>query len=898
MRLAAVLLLCLAGAAGAQSIPYERYELDNGLVVILHEDHSLPRVAVNLWYRVGSKDEEPGRSGFAHLFEHLMFMGTRRVPGTRFDHLMEAGGGSNNASTGEDRTNYWSYGPSGLLETLLWLEADRMEDLGAEMTREKLDLQREVVRNERRQNYEIEPYGMLWIRLPELVFPDGHPYHHSVMGSHEDLQAATVDDVKSFFARFYVPNNASLVVAGDFEPAAARTMIAKYFGDLPARPIGVRPRPAPVRIDHGLVARYEEDVPYARTDLVWHSPARYEPGDAEMDLVARILTSGKSSRLYKRLVYEEELASEVHAWQESLALGGMFCIDSLASEGVSLEDVEAAIDEEILLLAQLGPTAEELARAVNAVETETLSNLQSIDEKADQLNAYEFYRGEPDSFAWDLDRYRRATASSVAARAAELLRPEARVAIRTYPAPERPETSARDERPAIGSPRRFDPPPPVEFELSNGIPVRLWQRTGLPLVAIRTVFPAGAASDPPGREGLARLTGEMLDEGAGGCSALEFSDALEVLGASFDVAVGRRSTDVDLSVLVRNLEPAARLYADAIRRPAFDAEEFERVRDLEVVEIEQSLEDPGAIASAVLARRWYGDGHPYAHPASGTIESVGRVETADVSAFHRSAFRPERAMVLVAGDLDAVRAKALLESLFGDWRAGEDALPLEAPEIREPERGPLAVYLVDQPGSVQTVILWSVPAPPRGTPDRLAIELLGTVFGGTFTSRLNANLREDKGYTYGAYAGFDQDPYLGSLDVSTTVEAGVTGDSLAEIAREFAAMREGGVTDEEVEKARRTVWTSRVERYSSLDTVLSTASSLLEDGADLGETALDLAALESIGRARLDELAEERFRTDRGVVVLVGDRETILEQLDGLGLPKPIDCDVHGVVRE
>ncbi len=421
-----------AEAAPTVEVPFEEYDLDNGLHVVLHPDHRLPQVTVNIWYKVGSKDEQAGRSGFAHLFEHLMFMGTERVPGSGFDDTMEAEGGWNNAWTSEDATDYYSVGPSNLLETLLWLDADRMEGLAKAMTQEKLDLQRDVVRNERRQSYEDAPYGAAWLALNEVLYPPGHPYAHPVIGSHEDLQAAQVDDVKNFFNTWYVPNNASLVVAGDFDPEAVKPFIARTFGAIEPRALPERVAPDPVDLPAKHLVELTDQVRIPMSLLAWHTPASMEEGDAECDLAASILATGRTSRLYRRLVHEDRIALDVSAAQYSQQLGSIFLVTVMPAEGHTLEEVEAAVQEEIARLAKDGPTPEELDRARTRIEVDFLRRVERLQDRATALNRYWAITGAPGGFQADLDRYRNATAEGVRQAAARLT-PERAAIIRVRP---------------------------------------------------------------------------------------------------------------------------------------------------------------------------------------------------------------------------------------------------------------------------------------------------------------------------------------------------------------------------------------------------------------------------------------------------------------------------------
>ncbi len=412
-----------ARSAPGPTLPFERYDLPNGLQVVLHEDHSLPQVVVDVWYRVGSKDEAPGRSGFAHLFEHLMFMGTTRLPDDGFDAVMEAHGGSNNAWTMEDATNYHEAGPPNLLETFLWMEADRMEGLGKAMTDAKLARQRDIVRNERRQSYEDAPYGVGWLEVPGLMYPPGHPYAHTVIGSHEDLEAATLGDVKDFFSTWYVPNNASLVVAGDFDPVQAKAWIARYFAAIPPRPLPPRAAPPPVTSPQSPRVAVRDQVPFPQVNLFWHTPAAFEPEDAEVQLLASLLAEGESSRLYRSLVVTG-LASEVDAAQMPTQLGSMLVVSATAAEGVGAAQLEAAVLAEVRACASTAATPSEMERLKNATEHEALDGLQSLLTRATWLNQYWAYTDTPDGLAADLARYRAATAESMRAAAARWLAPE------------------------------------------------------------------------------------------------------------------------------------------------------------------------------------------------------------------------------------------------------------------------------------------------------------------------------------------------------------------------------------------------------------------------------------------------------------------------------------------
>lgn len=420
--------------AHAIDIPHEQFQLENGLNVILHEDHSLPQVVVNLWYGVGSKDEEIGRSGFAHLFEHLMFMGTVHLPGSGFDERMEAYGGWNNAWTSEDATDYYEAGPSNLLQTFLWMESDRMRDLAKAMTQEKLDLQRDVVRNERRQSVEDTPYGIIWEAMSPALYPADHPYGHTVIGTHEDLQAATLDDVIRFFDTWYVPNNASLVIAGDFDPETAKQWVSNYFGPLKTGVLPERASPAPPAMPQQAVVETTDNVQIPLTVMAWHTPAVLQEGDATFDVLASILGDGRSSRLYEDLITNTSTALEAGAWQYSQKLGSIFALTGKPAEGTALEELEASLQRHLGAIAKDGPTAAEMDRVLNQLEASFVGDLEGLQARASALNRYHYLAGTPDYVNQDLERYRKVTAADVQAAAATLTE-ERRCILRVRPMP-------------------------------------------------------------------------------------------------------------------------------------------------------------------------------------------------------------------------------------------------------------------------------------------------------------------------------------------------------------------------------------------------------------------------------------------------------------------------------
>ncbi|MAG62020.1 peptidase M16 [Candidatus Woesearchaeota archaeon] len=880
MWLRPVILLAASASALAQEIPYERFQLENGLTVILHEDHRQPQVAVNTWYWVGAKEEEVGRSGFAHLFEHLMFRGTERAPGSSFDDLMETGGGWNNASTSQDRTNYYDIGPSELLPTLLWLEADRMQALGPNIDQATLDNEREVVRNERRQSYEDVPYGQADLAFQRLFYPTEHPYHIPVIGSHADLVAATVEDVRQFFATYYVPNNACLVVAGDFDPGATRERIERYFGAVPRGDDVQHVGAPPVVLDSRRIHTLTDEVPFARTEIIWPSPPFLTEGDAAMDLIGELLAAGVSSPLVQALIVESSLAEEVEAYQSSSALGSEFIISALARPGVSLDEIEAVIEREVREFLAEGPSEDGLLRQKALMEAQFLRRLESVEEKADLLNRNQFHFGEPDSFKRDLDRYRNTTVDSCVEWGRKVLGQEGRVILRVVPEEAQLEDSLAT-RPEVGPSPDFAPPLPERLELSNGIALEVFTQDQIPLVELSLVLPVGSAQDPAGKGGLGHLAGQMLVEAGGERDAGEFAAAMERLGADLSVSVGRRETTLHLRVLARHLDAALDLMGDALLKPRLDPADWERVQRAHLAALRVQAENPMAQARLAGNRAFFGADHPYAHLSGGTPETVEPLLLNDVAQWLSDLFRPEGVQIFAAGALDPAALKDSLERVLGGWAglaSGRERRVFTIPTPAPLTGGPRLVF-VDRPGATQTVIRFILPAPAESVPGRYARELVTTILGGTYTSRLNANLRVDKAITYGAGATLVHSPPVGSLIASAQVETQHTALGVKEFAAEFKRLTQGDIDNEELNKARRSQRTSRIEEFATLGSILSAAQELASFGRTVESIALELEAADALEASDLNAAAKTLVDMDGGVLVLVGDKAEIMRQL-------------------
>ncbi len=884
-------VLVAAAVAAAGDLAVETYTLPNGLTVTLHEDHSQPMVVVNTWFGVGAKDEPAGRTGFAHLFEHLMFMGTARVPGNSFDVIMETGGGANNASTGVDRTNYFSWGPSSLLPTLLWLDADRLEGLGKAMTTEKVELQKSVVRNERRQSYENRPYGIAGEIIPAALYPEGHPYHHPVIGSHEDLAAATVDDVKSFFATYYVPGNASLVVAGDFDPEVAKRLVAATFGAVPAQPLP-SPIPAPpARLDREVRRMATDSVSFPRLYLVWHSPAAFAPGDAELDLLASILADGDSGRLQRRLVVDERLAQDVSVFQYSKVLGSEFHIEATASAGSDLERIKHAVLEELAVLQETGPTAAELERARAATESSFLRRRESLLARADMLNALRRAYGEADSFDRELHRRLAPTADDIRATARSVFGP-GRLDLRILPAGATVAGADLDRRPESLPDRSVTLPTAERFTLANGMPVVVVSRPGSGLFSGALVADGGERLFPGDQAGLCALTATMLTAGAGERDASAFADAAAALGADISASSSWHDLTVRVSGLTSRLDPTLDLFADALLRPRLEDADFEREKALALEAISQRPERPNELAAVVSRALLYGHDDPRGRAPAGWQATVEPLTVADVRGALPRLVDPSRATLVFAGDFTGKEIAAALDARLGAWTpAGDEPPAAPAAVTATPGR----IVLVDRPDAPQTVIYVARPVPAPDDDARPVRHCLNTILGGSFTSRLMQNIREKHGYSYGARSSLVQDGSEHLLTARSAVQTAVTAAALGEFRNEFAALASGDVTPDELAKAVRTV---RFDLETAGATTSSQAAMLVgltSDGRPLDATATELAGLSAVALPALnDEARSGLYAWDGLLVVLVGDRAEVLGQLESAGFPAPEIVDAEG----
>jgi zinc protease len=905
LRLSAGLLAFgLAAALPARAsvdIPYQEFRLDNGLRVIVHEDRKAPIVAVNVWYHVGSKDEAPGKTGFAHLFEHLMFQGSENYRGEFFEPFEQVGATGQNGTTNFDRTNYFQNVPTTALDMALWMESDRMGHFLGAIDQSLLDEQRGVVQNEKRQS-ENEPYGRVWETLFKSIYPVGHPYSWMPIGSMEDLEAASLDDVKQWFRGWYGPNNAVLVLAGDIDLDTAKEKVSRYFAHIPASP------PAG-RLDSWVAPRSEstretllDRVPQPRVYKAWNVAQYNQPDVEHLQLLARVLGGSRSSRLDRRLVHELQLADSVSTQIWPLQLSGVFIVTATVKTGVDPAEVEAVLEQELARLLEDGPSAQELEQARTVLRAGFIRGIERVGGfggKSDALAECAVYTGDPGCFRAQLARIEAAQPAEVRAAGQRWLR-RGDHTLTVLPYGNYSAVPSEVDR-STGVPQ-VNEFPEVSFpalqraQLANGIEVVLAERHEVPVVQLSMEFRGGFAADQGRALGTSSFTMNMLDEGAGELGALEFASAAEALGAHIGSSASLDGANVYLSALRDKLEPSLALFGDVIRRPRFDDHEIERVRRQWIAQIAQEKSRPNTLGFRLLPPLLYGDGHAYAIPftGSGTAESIGALTRDEMLAWHRDFVRPDNATLIVVGNTTLEEILPLLNRQFGSWQAPASPLPgIAVATVERPAQA--RVFLVDQPGAIQANILVGQVIGSTMDDDALAFDIANGVFGGIFTARINMNLREDKGWSYGAYSfasgARGQRPWM----IAAPVQIDRTIDAIGELQRELAEFVGGArpASEDEIGKIKASNVRGMPGQYETAGAVRGTISGILRYERPDDYVQQLKQRTEALPTAEIHAAAAS-LEPARMTWVIVGDLSQIEQPIRELGLGEVSVVDSDG----
>jgi zinc protease len=897
--LLASLLLCagaFAQSAGIE-IPYRKFVLDNGLTVIVHEDHKAPIIAVNIWYHVGSKNERPGKTGFAHLFEHLMFGGSENFHGRYIDAMEQVGATDLNGTTNNDRTNYFEDVPTSALDYTLWLESDRMGHLLGSFDQKTLDLQRGVVQNEKRQG-ENQPYGVTRQLITENTYPAGHPYSWTVIGSMDDLNAASMSDVKEWFKTYYGPPNAVLVLAGDIDFNTAKEKVQKYFGDIPSGPPIGKQEVWIAKMTGTHRGTVQDRVPQARIYKVWNVP-QYGAADADyLDLVSDCLAEGKVSRLYKRLVYDDQIATDASASLRDNEIGSQFLITATARPGQELSKVETEIDEELARFLENGPTPRELER----VKTQYMARfIRGVDRiggfggKSDVLATGQAFLGDPEAYKVQLKRVQDATPEDLKSAARRWLSDGVYI-LEVHPFPTyktATESADRSKMPVTGAPPELKLPKLERATLSNGLKVILAERHEIPVTNFRLQMDAGYAADQFATPGTASMTTALLDGGTEKRTALQISEEVALLGAQLNATSDLDTSSVFLSALKSNLDRSLDLYADVILHPSFPEADFRRLQKQRIAAIQREKVTPVPMALRVFPSLLYGLEHAYGNPltGSGTEASVSKLTREDLVKFHDTWFKPNDATLIVVGDTTLSELTPKLEKLFDGWKSG--AVPAKNIGAVAYRPKPV-VYILDRPGALQSFILAGEIAPPRNNPDEVAIETMNNIVGGNFGARINMNLREDKHWSYGAssflFGARGQRPFM----VFAPVQTDKTKESLVEINKELRdILGERPPTPEELAKVQANETLSLPGSRETMNEVVSSIDELVEYGLPDDYYEKYAGRVRALQISDIEAAAKRVIRPDNLVWIVVGDRSKIeagVRELN-LGEVKFLDAD-------
>ncbi len=875
-------------------IKYTKFVLHNGLTVLVHEDHKAPIVAVNTWYHVGSKNERPGKTGFAHLFEHLMFSGSDDFNHTYINAMEKIGATNLNGTTNNDRTNYFENVPTSMLDYTLFAESDRLGHLLGVLDQKKLDLQRGVVQNEKRVG-ENQPYGVTEQILTENTYPAGHPYSWTVIGSMQDLDAASMSDVQEWFKTYYGPNNVTLVIAGDITPEVAREKVEKYYGEIPPGP--------PIAKQETWIAKrtgthrgtVQDRVPQARLYRVWNVPEYGSPEEAQLDLAARILGIGKTSRLYKRLVYKDQIATAATATNDTNEIAGQFDFTLTANPGGDLAKVEKAADEELQNFLKNGPTAAELQLA----KTRILGTYVRIVERiggfggtSDLLARCQTFKGNPDCYKDYLKWIKAATPASVKKAANDWLS-DGDYVLEVQPYPNDFKTDAkldRSKEPAPGGPMSLSLPALQKAKLANGLNIVVAERHSAPIVNFTLMVDSGYSADPSSGPGTASFSQRMLEEGTPTRDSLKISEELESLNANFNAGANLDWSLVSLNTLKSTMDKSLALYADLILHPAFPQKEFDRLQKERIASIKREKVTPQAMALRVVPALIYGKGHPYSLPftGTGTEGSVAKMTREDLAKFHETWFKPNNATLLIVGDTTLAEIEPKLKTLLASWKPG-DVPQKTVPHVEQPEKD--VVYLIDRPGSGQSVIFGAQLAPPLKDPDALALQLVNDIFGGKFSSRINMNLREDKHWSYGVGsvmpAARGQRPYISVSAVQTDK----TKESMVELVKEYNGIAGAKpITDEELKDEQNNTTLGLPGTFETVQQLSGAYGTILQNGLpeDYYNTFTQRAM--ALTPAGANEIAKKYILPSHLVWVVVGDMSKVEDGIRGLNLG-----DVHRI---
>ena len=862
-------------------IEYDTFTLNNGLTVVVHEDRKVPMVAVNVWYHVGSKNEKVGKTGFAHLFEHLMFNGTENYNAEYFEPFEKIGATDQNGTTNNDRTNYFQNVPTNALDLALWMESERMGHILNVIDQEKLDEQRGVVQNEKRQG-ENQPYGQVFNAIGKAVFPKGHPYSWSVIGSMEDLNAATLDDVKEWFETYYGPTNAVIALAGDIDLETAKIKVQEYFGDIQAGPPLTKPKKWIAKRTEQTREVMEDNVPQTRIYKVWNVP---EDGTAEaqaLDLASSTLAGSKNSPLYQELVYKKGLATGVSAFYYGREIAGLFIISATVAPGQDVNEVENVIDATLQKYLKTGPNSKLLKNTKTSTIAGLTNGLQRIGGfggKSDILATYQTLYGDAGAFKKILAMYLDTSASDVKKAANKWLSSGDYVLTIVPAAKTSVVKSLVDRSKGIPYPTEklsYSFPTIQSAILENGTKLVLAERNDLPLVQLEIVFNNGYAIESDNELGLVNFTMSMVDEGTDKYNSLEFAEMQESLGSGIGFGSSIDTTYASMSSLKVNLEKTLDLFKEGLLNPTFPQVELDKVKKRWLAGIDQELNSPASMANREIRTLVYGSGHPYAKSSSSGIKStVENFTREDLQGMYAKLTNPNDATFIVTGDISLADATELLNKKFSNWKSPDKAI-VQVDLFNVNDQASPRVFLIDKPGAIQSYILAAQLLPPTNSDDDILIDYMNYAIAGSFTSRLNMNLREDKSWSYGVRTstGYSQGQRL--MRMTAPVQTDKTAPAIIEILREYNEyINSSPINEEELSKIKNARTLRLPGQYETLGALLGGIEDIVKYNRDFDYLDTIADKRNSIKLEDVQSATTKYLDTNKWTWVIVGDLNEI-----------------------
>lgn len=903
-------------------IPYEKYVLSNGLTLIVHEDHSDPVVHVDVTYHVGSAREEIGKSGFAHFFEHMMFQGSDNVADEEHFKIISEAGGTLNGTTNRDRTNYFETLPNNQLATALWLEADRMGFLLDAVTQQKFEVQRETVKNERGQNYDNRPYGLAREMIAKNLYPYGHPYSWLTIGYLEDLDRGNVDDLKNFFLRWYGPNNAVLTVGGDVNPAEVVKLAEQYFGSIPAGPAVENMKASLPTLNKDRFVSYEDEVRTAMLSMTFPVVESDHKDEHALNVLASVIGQGKNSILYKNFIKDQKALS-ASAFNSGSELAGEFSISVMAYPNQGLDQSEALVRKSLAEFETRGVTAQDLTQYKATAESRLINRLASVSGKVSQLAYNETFTGNPNNIQEELKRIQSVTKEDVMRVYNQYIKGKNSVILSVVPkgktelvakadnytistegfvaAPDQysgltynkaVDNFDRTKRPTAGKNPVVMVPDFWAATFKNGMKVIGSKSDEIPTVTLQLTMKGGnrLSMEDPGKAGINSLTAAMWNEDTENYTAEEFSNELEMLGSSIRVSGGSDETTVYVQSLKKNLGRTMELMEERMFRPKFNQDDFDRLKKQQLEGIANSATQPTAIANEVYNKLLYGEGHFLAIPGSGTAESVGSLTLDDVKNFYKASFTPAQAHLVVVGDITEKEVKSKMNFLE-KWQGKSVKIANNAPS---PKIDKTRIYFVDKPDAAQSEIrIGYVSMPYDALGEYYKTGLMNYTLGGAFNSRINLNLREDKGYTYGARSGYRGSKYGGTFTASAGVRADATAESVTEFMKELKDYRDNGVREDEIAFMKSSIGQADARQYETPGQKAGFLGRLLEYDLKKDYVQKQTDILNKMSREELSALAKKNLPVENMHIVVVGDKKTVLPKLQELEY-EVVELDLHG----